>query len=170
MTTAEIRPFVGAPLHSTFAKLTGQVDVDDLVADYRRRYADLMVTGSIVFDGIAPLLDDLRGTGTTLAVATSKAQALACALLDGLGLASFFDVVCGPVPPSREGKAETIGRVLDALGWPPPDTVTMVGDRHHDIEGAHAHSIRAVGVLWGFGSREELAGADALAESPAQLL
>ena len=47
----------------------------------------------------------------------------------------------------------------------------MVGDRSHDMIGARANGLRAVGVLWGYGSREELqaAGADVLLKAPRDL-
>ena len=52
-----------------------------------------------------------------------------------------------------------------------PAAAAMIGDRHFDIEGAKANAVRAVGVAWGFGSVDELrdAGADAIADAPAQL-
>jgi phosphoglycolate phosphatase len=161
----EIRRYVGPPLHDTFAALTGAGDVEDLVAEYRRVYAEIMVDGTRVFEGIREALAALDGT--TLAVATSKAQPLATALLDGLGLADHFAAIVGPVPPARDDKAQTIAQALAALGR--PVTATMVGDRHHDIDGAHANGLRAVGVTWGFGTREELAGADVLVNSPGEL-
>ncbi len=52
-----------------------------------------------------------------------------------------------------------------------PNHTIMVGDRSHDIIGAHANGLRAIGVLWGYGSREELeaAGADRLLATPDEL-
>ena len=38
----------------------------------------------------------------------------------------------------------------------------MIGDRHHDVEGAAAHSIACVGVTWGYGSAKELSRAGAV--------
>ncbi len=35
----------------------------------------------------------------------------------------------------------------------------MIGDRSVDIEAAHANGLRSIGVLWGFGSAEEIASA-----------
>ncbi|HEX6390607.1 MAG TPA: HAD hydrolase-like protein, partial [Solirubrobacteraceae bacterium] len=168
-TRETIRPYVGPPLHDSFATLTGRDDVDAIVAEYRRVYAEIMVDGTTVFDGIEAALQALADDGTVLAVATSKAKPLADALLDGLGLAHFFAAVAGPVPPARDDKTATIADALAQLGRP-TDDVTMVGDRHHDIDGARAHGIRAIGVTWGFGTREELAGADALIDAPAELL
>jgi phosphoglycolate phosphatase len=174
LSAEEVRPRVGPPLHETFAALTGATgeELDEAVARYRAIYAELMLEGTVVFDGIPELLAQLRDAGLLLAVATSKARPLAVPPLEGLGLAGFFAAIEGPVPggpAAHHHTRATIGVALDALGRPPVATVTMVGDRHHDVEGAHAHGIRAVGVTWGFGSREELRGADALAATPAAL-
>ena len=48
----------------------------------------------------------------------------------------------------------------------------MVGDRKYDITGGHQAGLTAIGVLYGYGSREELtqAGADALAAKPEDIL
>ena len=48
----------------------------------------------------------------------------------------------------------------------------MVGDRCYDMEGAIREGIRAIGVLYGYGSKEELeeAGADGLAETPEEVV
>ena len=65
-------------------------------------------------------------------------------------------------------KADVIAYALETLGTE-PDAAVMVGDRLHDIEGAHARGLPALGVTYGYGSRNELtaAGADALADTPA---
>jgi phosphoglycolate phosphatase len=48
----------------------------------------------------------------------------------------------------------------------------MIGDRSHDILGARANKVRSRGVLWGYGTRDELleAGADGLYEAVAELV
>ena len=47
----------------------------------------------------------------------------------------------------------------------------MVGDREHDVQGAKENGLEVIGVLYGYGSREELAeaGSDYLVESPKDL-
>jgi len=45
----------------------------------------------------------------------------------------------------------------------------MIGDRTHDIRAARMNGARSVGVLWGYGSRDELAGADAVVTAPSEL-
>lgn len=172
-TAAELRPFIGPPLHHTFGTLLGRpVDdpgLDEVIADYRARYAELMLDLTPVYPGIPEALDVLLAAGCTLAVATSKAQHLAVALVDGLGLAGRLSAVCGPVPPARDDKATTVGHALAALG--DPVRAVMVGDRSHDVEGARAHGLPCVGVLWGAGDEAELvaAGAVSLCGVPADL-
>src|SRR5208337_212352 len=100
-------------------------------------------------------------------VATSKPHALAEPLLEALQLRDFFDAVVGPeLDSENESKAATVARAMREL--PPNAQPVMVGDRKYDIAAAHEHGIRAVGVLWGIGSEDELttAGADALAHTP----
>jgi phosphoglycolate phosphatase len=64
-----------------------------------------------------------------------------------------------------------VARALAALGLGPGADAVLVGDRRHDVEGAHANGIRCVGVLWGIGDREELeaAGADVIAPTLSEL-
>jgi phosphoglycolate phosphatase len=170
---AELIPFIGPPLHGTFGTLLGRdpgdPGLDEIVGDYRTRYGDLMLDHTPVFDGIPEALDALADAGCVLAVATSKARPLAQRLLEGLGLAGRFAAILGPVPPARDDKAATIATALDALGG--RRHAVMVGDRLHDVEGARAHGLPCVGVLWGIGDAEELtgAGAAALCATPQEL-
>ncbi len=93
-------------------------------------------------------------------------------LLAHLGLAARFRAIYGAASDGvLAHKPELLAYVLATQGLDPAATV-MIGDRSFDISGAHANEVRAIGVLWGYGGREELeqAGADALAEIPADLL
>jgi phosphoglycolate phosphatase len=69
-------------------------------------------------------------------------------------------------------KALVIGKVLQRLGSPAPETVVMVGDREHDVVGARTHGIGCLGAGWGYGLPGELerAGATAICAWPADLL
>ena len=110
--------------------------------------------------------------GKVLCVATSKPEPFARAIADRFGLAECFDFVGGAsLDDTRTKKAAVIEYVLASVGSPEPEQVLMVGDRRHDVEGAAAFGIDCVGVLYGYGSREELtaAGACFLAEQPADI-
>jgi phosphoglycolate phosphatase len=167
---AELYRFIGPPLAMGFAELTAEpadsAAVVACVASYRERYAVSSLTETVVFAGIPEALEELS-RDHRLAVATSKAQLLAEPLLAALGLRERFEVVVGTDMTARvEDKAATIGRALAALQV---EGAVMVGDRSFDVAGAHAHGLRAVGVMWGIGSADELAAADAIAHEPSAL-
>jgi phosphoglycolate phosphatase len=162
---------IGPPIHDTWAELLRRPAdaVDDVVAAYRARYGRTMLEGTTVYPGVVRLLERLRAEGHPMAVATSKAQPIAVVLLKHLGLDGFFAAVRGPVPPSTEEKPATVGRALQALGPSTGVDAVLVGDRHHDVAGGHAHGLRVIGAAWGYGTVEELraAGAAAIAAEPA---
>jgi phosphoglycolate phosphatase len=122
------------------------------------------------FPGIPELLAALAGRGVALAVATSKSIEVVEPLLERLDLAHWFDVVEGTGRDELgTDKATIVARTLARLA--PMRAFAHVGDREHDVVGAHAHGLTAVGALWGYGSAEELtdAGADVLVGTPAEL-
>jgi phosphoglycolate phosphatase len=169
---AELYRFIGPPLALGFAELIGRpadsAAVVACVLAYRERYAVTSLTETMVFPGIRKALDELSRRHR-LAVATSKALALAEPLLAALGLRERFDVVAGPdLGAQAEDKATTIAAALDALG---AERGVMIGDRSFDVVGARANSLAAIGVTWGIGSAEELAtaGVDAIVDEPAGL-
>ena len=168
---AALVPRIGPPIHDTWSELLQRPvdEVEDVVVAYRERYATLMLDGTSVYPGVVRLLERLSAEGQLMAVATSKAQPMAIALLEHLGLDGFFAAVRGPVPPSTEEKPATVGRALEALGLAAGTGAVLVGDRHHDVTGGHAHGLAVIGATWGYGSREELsaAGAEAIASEPA---
>jgi phosphoglycolate phosphatase len=169
-----LHPFLGPPLHRTFATLAaesgaGEEVVDGLVLTYRARYRASAVAESAVFPGMADALAELAAV-MPLVVATSKSKALAEPLLEELELRSYFQAVHGPSLQARdESKSLTIARALEGL--PYARRPVMVGDRKFDVLGARAHELPCVGVLWGVGSERELreAGATVLVEEPADL-
>lgn len=164
--------YIGPPLTIGFPDLL-QTTADDprvlaLVDGYRERYRTAMLTETTVPPGIAGALEQLNGH--TLAVATSKPYEFAEPLLGAMGLREHFDAVAGPDLDARgETKTETLARALAAVQ---ADRAVMVGDRSFDVVGAHANAIPCIGVTWGIGDAAELtdAGADALIDTPAELL
>jgi phosphoglycolate phosphatase len=104
-------------------------------------------------------------------LATSKREIFATRILDHLKFATCFDGIYGSVPSGKlDHKPELLAHILSRHSLSPSRSL-MVGDRRHDIFGAHAVGMRGLGVLWGYGTREELenAGADQLVESPDDL-
>jgi phosphoglycolate phosphatase len=116
-----------------------------------------------VYPGIPALLRELLDTGRRLAVATSKPLPYAVPIIDHFGLAECFEAVFGPaIDGDGTEKGDVVAQALSALHADLSDVV-LVGDRSHDVVGAHENGIPCIGALWGYGSREELADAEALA-------
>ena len=101
-------------------------------------------------------------------------------VLDTMGLAPYFRFAAGAELDDKAGrqrklrikKEDVIAYALESLGIEDPKRALMVGDRLHDIVGANKNGMDSVGVLFGFGSREELteAGATYIAAEPMEVL
>jgi len=167
------RAILGPTLRVSLPPHVGDADLDEVIASYRRRYSgEKRMLETSVYPGVTELLDALVGRGLPLAIATSKPEVHAVEILAHLGLADRFTTVVGDTLDGTRGtKALVVGEALHRLGDPDPATVLMVGDRHHDVEGSRAHDVDCAGVLWGYGTRDELrsAGAWAICPTPADV-
>jgi phosphoglycolate phosphatase len=172
--TLDIKRFIGPPLEDmmqTLLQSYADDRVDEGVAAYRQHYGESGLLGSAPYPGIAQSLEKMKRRGLRVYLATSKRAKFANRILDHLKFAAYFDGIHGSVPGGAlDHKPELLAHILSEHGLSPSHCL-MVGDRRHDISGAHAVGMRGLGVLWGYGSRDELetAGADRLVESPADL-
>ena len=160
----ELHFIVGPPLMQSFTKEFGMAQemAEKAVAIFRERYATIGLFENSVFPGVVELLQALRKKGKRLAVATSKKEDLAVRILEHFEIADYFEVIGGDRREvGRDNKAKVIDYVLETM-QAKKDDVIMIGDRKHDIEGAKLCGLESVGVLYGYGSEEELskAGAD----------
>ena len=168
-------PFIGPPLTDSFQELYGfsLPQAKEAIEKYREYFSVTGIFENEVYPGIPEMLGMLKKKGFTLAVATSKPEEYSIRILEHFGLDPYFALVGGAdMTETRVKKGEIIAYTLDRLGVNSKETpVMMVGDRKHDVIGAKENGIPCVGVLFGYGSREELleAGADALAESVKEL-
>jgi len=168
----ELYRFIGPPLVEAFMEFYGfsEERARKALEYYRERYVPRGIYEVYVYSGIPEMLKTLRDAGLTLAVATSKPEVFARSILSRFGLDVYFDFIGGSTLDERMvGKADIIRYVLNSLGADTRESL-MVGDRRHDAEGARANGIDCIGVLFGYGSREELehAGVLALAADPGE--
>lgn len=167
-----LRAWIGPALRTSFLPLLRDEDkVEQAVALYLERYGREGWTEHTVYDGIADTLDGLRAAGYRMAVVTAKNEDNARRILAHLPFGAHFEDVIGSTRDGRlTHKADLIAEALQRLGLQAAQCL-MIGDRRMDMEGAAQHGMTGVGVLWGFGSEEELrqAGAQRLAAAPAQL-
>ncbi len=157
---ALLSQFVGPPLYSSFQKYAGYTpeQTEKAVAIYREHYTENGVLNAHVFQGIPNLLRQLKANGVFVALASAKPTTSVHRVLEHFGLSRFFDRIIGSPPARRE--ESKVALLHDAL----PVRYTraaMVGDRKFDIEAAKELGLDAIGVEWGYGSMEELAGAKA---------
>ncbi|MDP9094869.1 MAG: HAD hydrolase-like protein [Actinomycetota bacterium] len=154
------RSLLGPPFYVSLPPLIGQAATLEVITAYRERYQGGEMYNTVAYPGISDLIAELFARGLRLAVATSKPEHYAVPIVEHLGLAPCFETVGGDeLDGSLGSKALVIGKVLSRLGRPDPSTVLMVGDRSHDIEGARAHGIDAIGVAWGYANPGELQAA-----------
>ena len=163
--------FLGPPIRQSFAEFLGMnsEQVDEAVRIFRERYSDTGLFENRVYDGIPGMLERLKSGGKRLMVATSKPQVYAVRIFERFGLAQYFEIVGGAeLDGSRDYKDEVIEYVLSKAGITDRSTVLMIGDRRQDVLGAHKTDIECMGILWGYGSVEELTqtGADYIARTP----
>lgn len=160
----DLKGFIGPPLKDSFTQVynfseTQAVEAIDYFRDY---FKDKGIYENIPYQGIEDLLKDLKTQGFKLAIATSKPTSFAVQILEYFKLDGYFDFIGGSkLDNTRTAKAEVITYVLDNIGQPDRSEVIMIGDRKHDIIGAKTLGIKGIGVLYGYGSKEELEGAKA---------
>ena len=165
-----LRKFVGPPLDASFAKYYGfsKEKCVQAIQYYREYYLTKGIYENQVYDGMEELLKWLRDTGRRAIVATSKPEPSAIHVLEYFHIDSYFDIIAGAtMDGSRVEKSDVIRYALDRAGIRDLSGVVMVGDRENDIQGAKANGLDSIGVLYGYGSREELeeAGAMQIAET-----
>ena len=168
----ELSFFVGPPLSETFAHFVSAENVDAAVAKFREYYQQDGWLDNAPYPGIPALLADLHARGCQLVLATSKPEEYARRIMEHFDLAQYFTAICGAtLDETRTDKAEVIAYALDTIGLTDKTGVVMVGDREHDVIGAKKNALPCIGVLYGYGTREELmrAGASCLAASVAEL-
>jgi phosphoglycolate phosphatase len=168
---ADVRAAIGPPFEITFPRLgIPEHDIERVVDSYRVRYERIGLFENELYPGIVDMLAALADE-YTLAIATAKPQETAVRITEHFGVAGYFEVQAGAtleVGSHRRTKSEVIAHALDQLDVLAGDHVVMIGDRDHDVEGAHHHGIDCIGVAWGFGSHDELsnAGAAAIVDHP----
>ncbi|WMT77255.1 HAD family hydrolase [Bradyrhizobium sp. Ash2021] len=164
---------IGPPLRDSFVTLLGGDSRTDLaVTLYRERFGDVGLYENAVYPDIEHILGALKQSHGRLFVATSKARVFAERIIEHFGLGSYFEQVFGAeLDGTRVHKSDLLAYSLDKAAVE-ASRALMIGDRSHDIIGAKNNGMDALGVLYGYGSREELieAGARHVCASPRAVL
>lgn len=170
----DLKCFIGPPLWESYMKFYGfsKDRADEAVKRYREYFSVTGLFENEVYPGIPELLRELNDKGLRLSVATSKPAVFSEKILERFDLAKYFHFLSGSeLDGRRVNKNEVIEYAIENLGIDDRSKILMIGDRMHDINGAHKCGVDAAGVLWGYGDRaeHEACKADYIAENLDQL-
>jgi len=168
----DLESFIGPPLRDTFRELCGNDEIaENAVSIYRERFSTKGLFENQVYDGIPECLNRLIEKADSIHVATSKPTIYSERIIEHFDLSRYFNSVYGSnLDGSLSDKTDLLSHIIESEDLLPKNTV-MIGDRSFDIIGAKNHDIRAIGVLWGYGTEDELsnAGADGLCNHPNEI-
>jgi phosphoglycolate phosphatase len=167
----EIRPFVGPPFRDSLPQRFPGIDVEHTLRLYRERYDQHGWLENDLYDGIEDEIRKLYTRGFTIALCTSKPRIFAERIIEHFRLTRYFNGIHGPELDGRfDKKTELLKHLVDHYNVA-PENALMIGDRDKDVEAARFAGTHSLGVLWGFGSREELhtAGAIRIIDTPSTL-
>ncbi|MCP1123588.1 HAD family hydrolase [Bacillus sp. 3103sda1] len=156
--------FIGPPIQHSFASIyrMNEKQVAEAVTYYREYFQDKGMFENHVYEHIPSVLKDLKNARKRLFVATSKPTIFAKQILEHFQLAHYFEEIVGSnLDGTRIAKTDIIQHILHTYHDLKKEHVVMVGDREHDIIGAQQAGIDSIGVMYGYGSKEELVAAGA---------
>ena len=171
---AALADCIGPPLRRTFRRLLATTDpelIERAMALFRERFGVVGLFENEVYAGVDAMLAQLDREGRRMFVATAKPAVFAERIVRHFGLDRHFRGIYGPDLDGRlDDKGDLLAHLLATEGLEPGEVV-MIGDREGDVAAARRHGVRAIGVLWGYGSSAELraAGADLVCATPAEL-
>ena len=166
--------FIGPPLVDSFMEYYSMSEADALraVAFYRERYSVTGIYEARMYDGIRELLTRLKEQGVKLYIGSSKPEKYVRMILEKQGILDLFDYVAGATfDESRNNKEQVLTHLFEQVKIDKKSTV-MIGDRYHDIDGAHYVKIPCIAVLYGFGNEAEFKkhGAEYIAADTDEIL
>lgn len=171
---ADLRRFVGPPLKDSFEKGLGYSpeETERAISFFREYYNGMggRLENS-VYPGIEDMLSGLKAAGKKLIIATSKGLRGTEMVLEHFGLRKYFDVLATANDTDRQDKPDVLRYAVSLCGLNDIRKAVMVGDRENDITAARNLEMDSIGVLYGYGDRNELtnAGATFLAASASEV-
>lgn len=169
-----LKSFVGPPLGDSIMKRYGfsKEKAEEAVSRFRVRFSSIGIFENAVYEGVEGVLAMLKARGDRVILATSKPEVYAKRILEHFDLAKYFDYICGAdiEHNARLEKDEVLAYALETCGAEPKASY-MIGDRKYDMAAGKKLGLSTVGVLYGYGSREELAdaGADVICQTVDEL-
>jgi len=164
----DLKWMIGPPFIDSFTEL-GVPEPQRVIDAYRRIYEMGGMFDATVYDGVFPMIDDLKAAGHLLYLATAKPHVAATKITAHFDIAEHMTAEFGPeLDGTRNWKGDLLAFALDKTGER-AETSVMVGDRHHDFAAARSVGMKCVAVRWGYGKDDEWQVADAIISHPSEL-
>ena len=167
--------FIGPPLYVSFEDYYGLKgdDVEKAIAYFRSIYDTEAYKDAPLYEGMTDVLKNLKDKGRHIYIVTSKPLPMARKVAEHIGVNNYVEAIIGPDGEMKDAsKADLLRSAIKHANNPDKNRMIMIGDRLYDIEGANEVGIDSIGVLYGYGSKDELtkAGATYLAAQPVNIL
>ena len=176
----DMKRMIGPVLWESFQKFYNMSaeEADRANTYFVEAYEKEGIYNASVYEGVENMLETLQNAGRILLVVTAKPRDMAERVLNHTGIDKYFQAVIGPARGNKKtDKGSLLREALSFLAKTGTDhfqkeQAVMVGDRMFDMQGAAETGIRSIGVLYGYGDRQELidAGATLLADTPADVV
>lgn len=173
-TIDEIRAFVGNGIRLLMERSVPENTNDELLErcflDFKKHYKDHSADNTKPYDGIIPLLEELKNKGLKLAVVSNKADFAVQTLVDEY-FPDLFDFAVGEREEIRRKPCpDSVNEAMSVLGVI-RDEVYYVGDSEVDIETSRNAGVRCVAVTWGFRDKRvlEALSPEYIIDKPSQL-
>ena len=161
----ELRKYIGPPLEWSFSNFNNMNEKDALETTrlFRENYREKGVKMHTLYDGVAKMLESLSENGKFLAVATSKPEHFAVQILKEYDLYKYFKVISGATfDGTRSTKKDVLLHAVNLANVDSLQNCVLIGDTKNDVVGANEVGMDCVGILYGFGTDEELKSAGAI--------
>jgi len=157
----ELREMAGMNLYEILGRRVGEDEMARAMEIYREIQYTTFVDDTRFFPGAREGLEKLHGAGVRLGLFTMRKTESAEILLSHFGIRGLFGAVVGyDDAPAPKPDGSHLLHAISLLGVE-RDNAVVVGDTVFDIKSGVDAGVRAVGVLWGLGEREELLTAGA---------
>lgn len=153
----ELLGFIGPPLHHSFRDRyhLSEEEAFEMVTVFREYFAVKGIFENAPYAGIFELLKELKQQNKIISLATAKPTHFAKQVIEHFKLSPFIDFISGAnIDGSRTDKKEIVAYAKEITGNKPNAEYLMIGDREHDIMGAHFNGLEACWVAYGYGEEE----------------
>ncbi len=161
----KLRVFIGPPLRGQFRKVYGLTpeQAEIAVLKYRERFDEKGMYECGLYPQVEETLRSLKAKGYQQAIASSKNETACIEILRNLEIDQYFDLIGGATDDGKiSQKADVLAMVMERMGQKDARSYVLIGDTGFDVLGANAVHMDCIGITYGFGTREELAGAVAV--------